>query len=62
MKSLQEMIKKDTTFRWDLREKDAFARIKQAIAEAMILYTPNFNKDFLLYIFASNTSITTILT
>jgi len=36
------MIKKDTIYKWDIREKDAFAHIKQAIAEAPTLYSPEF--------------------
>jgi len=53
------MIKKDEVYRWDKREKDAFSHIKQAITEARALYSPYFS--FLLYTFASDTSLLVVL-
>lgn len=63
VKPLQDMIKKDTvTFEWNQKEKEAFTKIKQAIVESTVLFSPNFNKDFMLYTSASYSSLVAILT
>lgn len=62
VKLLQEMLKKDMTYKWDKREKDAFTCIKQEIAEAPTLYRPKFRKYLWLYTFASDTSLVSIIT
>ena len=56
------MIDEDVVYTFGKKENDAFVRIKQAIAETPALYNPNFNKDFLLYTFASDTSLAVVLT
>jgi len=59
---MQDVIKKHVVYSWGKKEKYAFAQIKEAIAEAPALYNPNFKKNFLLYTFASDNSLATILT
>lgn len=56
------MLKKDVHFVWTKEGKEAFQKIKLAITRAPILRNPNFNKEFILYAYGSNTSIATILT
>ena len=56
------MVKKDAVYNWGKREKDAFTHFKQAIIEAPMLYIPNFSKGFFLYTFASDTSLSIVLT
>lgn len=55
------MIKKDVAYKWDKREKDAFAWIKKAIADSLALYSLDLGKYFMLYTFASHSSIAAIL-
>jgi len=55
-------VKKDAVYKWDKREKDMFSSIKQVVAEAPTLYSPDFNKYFMLYNFASDTSFVIVLT
>ena len=62
VKPLQEMIKKDSNFKWSKEGKEAFDKIKEAIAEARTLRSPNFDNEFILYTFASNHSIVVVLT
>ena len=62
VKPLQEMIKKDANFKWSKERKEAFDKIKEAIAEAPTLRSPNFDNEFILYTFASDHSIATVLT
>ena len=62
IRPLQKMIKKDAIFNWGQTEKEYFQRILEAISEAPSLLSPDFNKDFILYTFASDISYATVLT
>ena len=62
VKTLQEMIKKDSNFKWTKERKEAFEKIKEAIAESPTLQSPNFDNEFILYTFASDHSIVGVLT
>ena len=62
VKTLQEMINKDLDLKWKKEKKEEFDRIKEAIAECPTLWSPNFYKEFILYTFASDHSIATVLT
>ena len=61
VKPLQEMINKDSNFKWTRERKEAFDRTKEDIAEALTLWSPIFDKDFILYIFCFDHSITSML-
>lgn len=52
---------KDAIYKWEKRETYVFSHIKQEIIEAPTLYNPYFNKDFLLYTFAYDTSLSPCL-
>jgi len=56
------MIKKNSMFKWEHLEHEAFNFIKQAITYAPSLTTPNFSIHFILYTFASEKSYALILT
>ena len=56
------MIKKDSNFRCTKERKEAFEKIKESIVEAPTLRSPNFDKEFILYTFASNHLIMAVLT
>ena len=62
VKPLQGMIKNNAMFQWNLSEREAFDKIKQAIAEAPSLQSPDFGKGFILYTFASDSSLVAVLT
>ncbi len=53
--SITRLPKKDVTFIWDEEQKQAFQRVKAAIAESIMLEYPNPNKPFDLYPDASST-------
>ena len=61
-KPLQEMIKIDSNFNWTKERKEAFEKIKEAIAEAPTLWSPNFDNEFILYTFAFDHLIVVVLT
>ena len=56
------MVKKSVQFKWTNVEKNTFSRIKIAVAHAPSLKSPDFEKDFILYTFASDDSLATVLT
>ena len=62
VKPLKEMIKKDSNFKWTKERKEEFDRIKESIEEAPTLWSPNLDKEFILYIFASDHLIVIVLT
>lgn len=62
VKPLQNMIKKDSVFKWDQYEKESFDQIKTMVMEAPSLSSPDFSKYFILYTFSSNSSLAAVLT
>jgi hypothetical protein len=62
IKPLQKMIRKDVDFKWDDEQKKDFNNIKTAISQSPVLRSPDFNKYFFLYTFASDQSLAAVLT
>jgi hypothetical protein len=56
-----KLLKKDTPFVWDQQAQNLFKEIKSALTNTPLLRPPNYNKDFLLYLSASDTTIGIIL-
>ena len=61
VKPLQQMVKQSVQFKWTDLEKNAFSKIKTFVSHAPSLKSPNFEKDFILYTFASNDSLAAVL-
>ena len=61
VKPLQQMVKQSVQFKWIDIEKDAFTNIKTTIAHAPSLWSPDFDKDFILYTFSSDNSLAAVL-
>ena len=62
VKPLQQMVKQNAQFKWTETEKNAFSKIKTAVAHAPSLKSPDFDKDFIVYTFASDDSLAAVLT
>ena len=62
VKPLQQMFKQSVQFRWTDVEKNAFSIIKTVVAHAPSLKILYFEKDFILYTFASDDSLAAVLT
>ena len=56
------MVKKSVQFKSTNVEKNAFSKIKIAVVHAPSLRSPNFDKYFILYTFASDDSLAAVLT
>ena len=44
IKPITEMLKKDKDVKWSAKARDSFEKIKQALIEAPILISPDFDK------------------
>ena len=56
------MVKQSVQFKWTDLEKNTFSKIKRSVAHATSFKIPNFEKDFILYTFASDDSLAAMLT
>ena len=61
VKPLQQMVKQSVQFKWTDIEKVAFKYIKTTIDQTPSLRSPDFEKDFILYTFASDNSLAAVL-
>ena len=62
VRPLQQMVKQSVQFKWTDVEKNAFRKIKIAIAQAPSLESPDFDKYFILYTFTFDDSLEAVLT
>eukprot|EP00253_Pinus_taeda_P031291 PITA_31291 len=58
---LRKMLKKDAKVKWYLETKQAFESIKMALTQTPILTGPQFDKDFIIFSFASEHTIAAVL-
>jgi hypothetical protein len=61
VKLITYMLKKDNEVKWTTEAKASFERIKKVIGEAPVLASPDYMKEFLIFSFASEHTITTVL-
>jgi hypothetical protein len=55
------LLKKDIPFLWDEAAQRSFNALKHALATAPLRWPPNYNKDFLLYLAAVESTIGMVL-
>jgi hypothetical protein len=55
------LLKKDVPFYWDDVAQLSFEELKHALTTAPLLRPPNYNKDFLLYMVAADSTIDMVL-
>ena len=55
------LLKKNTPFKWEMRQQINFEKIKQVLSSEPILRYPNFNKEFILTTDASDEGIGAVL-
>jgi hypothetical protein len=61
VKLITDMLNKDSEFKWTTKYKASFERIKKFIGEAPVLANPDYMKEFSIFSFASEHTITTML-
>ena len=60
-KGFMHLLKKDTPFIWNERAQDSFDALKKALVSTPLLKSPNYSRDYLLYIVASVETIGMVL-
>ena len=55
------LLKQDTPFVWDETAQLAFEALKKALLSAPLLRPPNYSRDFILYLAASESTIGVVL-
>jgi hypothetical protein len=55
------LLNKGLPFYWDDVAQHSFAALKHALTTAPLLWAPNYNKDFLLYLDATESTISMVL-
>ena len=60
-KHIVDMMKGNSNFKWNEAGKWAFQNIKTTIANAPVLCHPNYKQDFIIYCYASEYTLSTIL-
>ena len=55
------MLRKDHEIKWTVGAKKDFKDIKQAILESLVLISPKFEKDFLVFSYALEHTVATVL-
>jgi hypothetical protein len=60
-KGFMRLLKKDVPFHWDDAAQCSFEALKHALTTAPLLRPPNYNKDFLLYLAAAESTIGMVL-
>ena len=61
VKLITDMLKKDSEVRWTSEAKASFQRINKVISEALVLASPDYTKEFLIFSFASEHTIAVVL-
>jgi len=54
-------LKKEVPFDWDQVAQASFDALKEALIKASLMYTPDYQKDFNLYLAAADTTIAMVL-
>jgi hypothetical protein len=62
VKPINLLLKKDQGFEWTTDTKEAFNNIKRVITTALVLISPDFQRDFIIYSFSIETVVASILT
>ena len=55
------MLGKDKEIKWTTEAKQSFEDIKKAISEVLVLASPDFSKDFLIFSFSSKHTMAGLL-
>ena len=59
--NITNMLRKGHEIKWTAESRRSFKEIKQAISEAPVLVNPDFTKYFLVFSYASEHTIATVL-
>ena len=55
------MLRKGNEVKWTVATREYFVQIKRALTEVPVLISPNYSKDFLIFSFASFSTVAVVL-
>ena len=55
------LLKKEVPFYWDERDQRSFEALRKALSSTPVLSPPNYSKDFIMYLAASESTIGMVL-
>ena len=61
IKPMSSLLKKDVAFIWDDKAIKSFEDIKDAISQSLVLISPDYSRDFIIFSFASQDTIASVL-
>jgi hypothetical protein len=61
LKPISDMLKKDAKIKWDSKSCLAFQWVKDALVSAPVLASPKYDRDFIVFSFASQYTIAAVL-
>jgi hypothetical protein len=62
VKPINLLLKKDQRFEWNSDTQEAFSNIKKEITTTLVLISPYFQRDFIMYSFATKSVVASVLT
>ena len=60
-KGFTRLLKKGVPFHWDQVAQASFDAVKDTLVRASLMYPPNYQNDYFLYITAVDTTISMVL-
>jgi hypothetical protein len=61
VKHITSMLRKGNEVKWNVESIESFNQIKKALNEALVLVSPDYSKDFLIFSFASFDTMAIVL-
>lgn len=61
LRVLTNMLKKDSSIDWTVEAKQSFEEIKMALTRTPVLTSPKFDRDFIIFSFASEHTVAAVL-
>jgi len=61
LRLLTNMLKKDSSINWTVEAKQSFEEIKMALTRTPVLTSPKFDRDFIIFSFASEHTVAAVL-
>jgi hypothetical protein len=55
------MLRKGNEIKWTIESRNSFDQIKNALTESLVLISPDYSKEFLIFSFASFNTVATVL-
>jgi hypothetical protein len=55
------MFRKGSGVKWTVESRNYFGQIKRDLTEALVLISPDYSKEFMIYVFSSSNTLVVVL-